>query len=294
MINTYKIKQYPIKDYLAEMNIFPVLENEYNLKYFSPFRDEKTPSFNVDVSINEWKDFGTDIMRSDIIQLVQMLEKKNFVQACQRITQLMNCEASKQTIERIVNKPIIQQQKKEIVLGVTTDYNSSLTAYLETRCISLATARKFIHQITYLNRYDVKYKALGMRNISQGWEIRSEKFKGCIGEKTYSIFATNEAEYLYIFEGMFDFLSFLEIKNNPNLSDYNADFLILHSLSSIPHFKHFLSYKYINLFFDNDESGKKAANKLMNQYPTVCFLDFSLYYQTSKDLNEHLCQKMKK
>ena len=71
-----------------------------------------------------------------------------------------------------------------------------------------------------------KFKGLAFENQSGGFEIRSEKFKSCHGKKDISLIK-NDGQNLLVFEGFFDFLSYLEM---PNLTIENADYLILNSV----------------------------------------------------------------
>lgn len=51
-------KQIPIVDYLDRFGIVPVKIRGNDYWYFSPFRDERTPSFKVNAKKNLWYDHG--------------------------------------------------------------------------------------------------------------------------------------------------------------------------------------------------------------------------------------------
>ena len=45
-------------DYLAQKNIYPINSKRNIFWFLSPFRNEKTASFKVDISTNRFYDFG--------------------------------------------------------------------------------------------------------------------------------------------------------------------------------------------------------------------------------------------
>ena len=57
-MNTEKIKQIKLQDFLAEMGCKPVKQYGVNLMYLSPLRTEKHASFKVNTELNLWYDFG--------------------------------------------------------------------------------------------------------------------------------------------------------------------------------------------------------------------------------------------
>ena len=74
-----------ITDYLASRGIQPHIEQRGQFLYFSPLRDERTPSFWVDPQKNLFNDFGNTKHGGDIIRLVQLLEKCDFVSAVKHL-----------------------------------------------------------------------------------------------------------------------------------------------------------------------------------------------------------------
>ncbi|WP_442267798.1 toprim domain-containing protein (plasmid) [Tenacibaculum sp. ZS6-P6] len=83
---------------------------------------------------------------------------------------------------------------------------------------------------------------------------------------------------------MFDLLSIVELYPEELK---NSDIIVLNSLSFLkqitPKFK---SYKSIDLYLDNDASGKKNTTELLRYYPHI--KDQSHRYKNYKDLNEKL------
>lgn len=62
----------------------PVRSYHGYLMYSSPFRNEETPSFMVNLHTNKWKDFGED-SSGGVADLVMRLERCDFHSAMRRI-----------------------------------------------------------------------------------------------------------------------------------------------------------------------------------------------------------------
>ncbi len=57
-MNAAQANALPMPEILRTLGHQPQRERGHDLCYFSPFRDERTPSFHVSVSGNVWYDFG--------------------------------------------------------------------------------------------------------------------------------------------------------------------------------------------------------------------------------------------
>ncbi len=290
-----RLKEYPITDYLATLGLQPVAENDREAKYFSPLREENNPSFSVLLKENTWKDFGTDLWKSDVIDLVQQVEKLSRYEAFSRVHFLINNNEVNKIFERIPKeeKPL----KKSAIINARPLDNHILIDYCKSRGIDETIARTYLYQVNYLNPNDQKFFAIGMYNTKGGCEIRGFKnFKTCIGEKTYTQLTQRPfSKRVMIFEGMFDFLSLIQLKKIGQFSDLGANVIVLHSISCLGH-TNLKNYVSIDLFLDNDDAGKKATEKVFDQYPDKTVCDFSqALYPNHKDLNDYLlCQKRTK
>ena len=71
-MNTEKIKQIKLQDFLAAMGCKPVKQYGVNLMYLSPLRTEKHASFKVNTELNLWYDFGIG-KGGNIIDLAALL-----------------------------------------------------------------------------------------------------------------------------------------------------------------------------------------------------------------------------
>ena len=68
------IKQISITDYLQQQGYAPARVQGIHYWYYSPLRNESTPSFKVNTERNQWYDFGSG-EHGDIIDLVCALHR---------------------------------------------------------------------------------------------------------------------------------------------------------------------------------------------------------------------------
>jgi len=69
-----RIKQIAITDYLQQQGYAPARVQGIHYWYYSPLRNESTPSFKVNTERNQWYDFGSG-EHGDIIDLVCALHR---------------------------------------------------------------------------------------------------------------------------------------------------------------------------------------------------------------------------
>ena len=88
----------------------------------------------------------------------------------------------------------------------------------------------------------------------------------------------------------FDFLSLKIIEQNVEINT-NSDYLILNSTALFSKeerdFNSYNSYERIELFLDNDRSGKETSQKFLSLFSQA--ENHSFLYRDYKDLNDFLC-----
>lgn len=278
-----KANEFPIIDLLDYFGFQPCENRGNEYVYFSPFRNEKTPSFFVNVKKNVTKDFGDQNNSGDAIRLYMNLTKKGFIEA---VNDLNNNKIRIGTSTNFSYEPIkiVEKKKPEIVLIKDKIENKNLIHYLNSRKISIETANLYCKEIHYKQPNGKVYYGIGFGNNSGGYEIRSADFKSCLGNKDITtILNKNLNDVVLIFEGFFDFMSFIELKNPKPL---NQTYLILNSNSLINKLKLENSF-WVNCYLNNDKSGIKATQKIKDLISENCvFRDWSEHYKT--DLNDYL------
>lgn len=270
-----RIKQIAITDYLQQQGYAPARVQGIHYWYYSPLRNESTPSFKVNTERNQWYDFGSG-EHGDIIDLVCALHRCTISEAIRLLS------GAKQVAHQEFSfggERKISERKLEI-LSAQPLTNPYLLRYFAERGISLSIANRYCSEIRY-NNTNRTYYAIGFANDAGGWEIRSPYFKGCIAPKAITTII-KATDVLQIFEGFMDFLSWQTL--NPSST---CDTIVLNSLALLPRIQEKIKgYKQVESFLDNDEAGRKSFEVLKQFYPHV--IDGSVRYGAHKDLNEWL------
>ena len=272
------IKLIPIRDFLAHRGITPKRENTRYGFYLSPLREEQDASFKVDYTQNLWYDFGVG-RGGSIIDLVMEVEKCNFQQAVERLRN-----------NNIQTSNLVTSQTLHISEGglkVSGDYplrHPALISYLDSRAIDTSIAKKFCREVRY-SVGERNYFAIGFRNDYGGWELRSERFKGCSTPKHITTI-DNGSDKALAFEGFMDFLSYLTIKRNDSPT---CNIAVLNSVANVQKAAPFLArHRSIYTFLDNDDAGQKALSEITRLCLRSNVINQSDFYRGHKDLNDYL------
>ncbi|UOE51307.1 toprim domain-containing protein [Mucilaginibacter sp. SMC90] len=268
-------------DYLSTIGFEPQKITGNNYWYYSPFREEKSPSFKVDRRLNLWHDFGEG-KGGNLIDFGIRYHKCSVAEFMAKL----NGNVSFLQIPQKERNIILEEAPKIIVTEVRQLRHYALLQYLESRKIPVDIAGKFCREATYTNG-GKEYFAIAFKNDAGGYELRNKYFKNGSSPKAVT-HIKNGHSAIAVFEGFFDFLSFQTLFKNTD--KINSDFLILNSLSffekSMPLME---SYKEIRLYLDNNAAGQKftaAACKLSEAYRSESGL-----YKSHEDLNDFLCKK---
>lgn len=277
------IRRIPLADFLARLGHEPVKRSRNELWYRAPYRDERTPSFRVNVEKQLWYDFGLG-RGGDIFTLAgEFVHSDDFLVQAKFIAETANMpmpvpEVSKQTFLSKPSGPAFEG------VEIVPLLRSPLTEYLEERGIPYGIASRYCCRLNYGVR-GKRYFAIGFPNLAGGYELRNRFFKGCIPPKDVSLIRTEDtpADVCCVFEGFMDFLSAVTLGVTGN-----ADSLVLNSVANVEKaMKHLDGYGQIDCFLDCDEAGGRALETLRTRYGNrIC--DRSALYNGCKDLNEFL------
>ena len=269
------IKQIAITDYLQQQGYAPARVQGIHYWYYSPLRNESTPSFKVNTERNQWYDFGSG-EHGDIIDLVCALHRCTISETIRLLS------GAKQVAHQEFSfggERKIYERKLEI-LSAQPLSNPNLLRYLAARAIPLTVANSYCSEVLFQNMKRTYY-AIGFANDALGWEVRNMYFKGCVAPKAVTTIKRG-ADRLQIFEGFMDFLSWKTL--NPSSK---SDAIVLNSLALLPRIKEqMMGYREVESFLDNDDAGRKAFTVLKQMFPQV--IDGAARYRVHKDLNEWL------
>ena len=267
-----RARAFPIEKALAKLGHFPTRTSVKEAWFLSPFRSETQASFKVSKELNRWYDHGAG-KGGNVIDLV-----------C-----IVNGSSVKETLDWLENGQIslsfhqhrFNEFKEEgiKIREVKILGHNALQEYVEVRGISLPTALGLCREVHYSLR-DRMYFAIGLQNDSYGWELRNKYVKNSSSPKDMTYINYGKRR-LIVTEGMFDMLSLME--RDKKLRGEN-DLLILNSLAFVEKIPGlFENYESVQLYLDNDKTGKIATEILMEQSPKC--RDMSNLYKDFKDVN---------
>lgn len=274
------MRQIPLAEFLARLGHEPTRRNGNELWYRAPYRNERTPSFRVNVEKQLWYDFGLG-KGGDIFTLAgEIIGSNDFMEQVKFIAGTANMQIA------MFDKPTyIPTPSEPVFEGVETVplHRSPLTDYLAERCIPYGIASRYCCRLNYGVR-GKWYFAVGFPNMAGGYEIRNCFFKGCVPPKDVSLVKMNGSttDVCSVFEGFMDFLSAV------TLGLETGDCLVLNSVANVEKaMKHLDGYGRIDCYLDRDDAGRRILALLQEHYgERVC--DRSALYDGCKDLNEYL------
>jgi DNA primase len=283
-------KQLDMVEYLSQLGYQPARISGNNYWYISPLRDEKTPSFKVNSHLNRWYDFaegkggnlvdfGTLYYRCSVSDFLQKLDGMGLdIQQDQQVNLCPSVKESDNHQIKILSEHLISSYP--------------LISYYRSRRIADEIADKYLREVRYQNGEKIYY-ALGFKNDSGGYELRSEHFKGSSSPKD-TTFLDKGAKDLAVFEGFFNFLSYKTI--HLHQEEPLRNFLILNSASFFEKsLAKMRTHDQVYLYLDNDKTGQKYMQQAL-VLGREKFTDERRLYQGYKDLNEwiiHIGQSQK-
>lgn len=286
MIDIEQIKNISIVDFLAQNGIKPTRVIAGRYWYRSPLREEKDPSFCVN-NKNMWADFSEpkkqtsrgDTYWHDIIDLVMHLYSVDFMGAVDTLCSLSNIP------KFIPSENIVSECRIEVIDEKSITYKK-LTDYLKGRRISLSVANKYCRQIFYkVKGKDRVLFAIGFQTDNGKWVLRNQGFKGCTGQDITTIKVSGSSSYA-VFEGFFDFLSFVEECGKPKVNC-----IILNSVTNIRRaYDAFSAATRVYVMLDNDNKGREVTSDLQAKFGAK-IVDKSEHYSPYKDYNEYWVEK---
>ena len=287
-------KQIRIADYLHSLGYSPVKQQDINLWYKSPLREEAEASFKVNIERNQWYDFALGKGGGTIELASHLYATDHIPYILERIAEQTphirpdSFSFGKQSS----SEPRFQQ------LEIVPLSSPALLSYLQERGINTELAKRECREAHFTNN-GKRYFAIAFPNISGGYEIRNRYFKGCIAPKEISHIRQSgkPRSTCYVFEGFMDYLSFLTLRleSCPQSPDFDRqDYIVLNSVANVPKALYPLgSYERIHCFFDNDRAGMEAIQQIRKEYDATRYIrDASQIYSGCKDLNEYLQKRI--
>lgn len=286
-----------------------------HLWYFSPFRPkEQTPSFKIDEARNRWIDFGhvsaANKLGGDIIDLwcdFNGKDRRSGVNDALRGLQAFTGSAApdnragQRPPEYAADSPQPEETPprfKIIKLHERIFFHSMLDA-LQARRISRPLADQYLKQAYFTDTQNPakKWNGFAFANDGGGYEIScpnpkmGSSFKTSTRPKTLTSFRNAESGKLFVFEGFWDFLSWMDMQGTHAI-EHNV--IVLNSLSFCGHATELIlaakpQIDTVLLFMDRDEAGQLATLNFCEHLEkgglTVRAMD--TLYQGYKDLSDY-------
>lgn len=303
----------PIPELLAALGHAPVKESNGEKWYLSPFREEKTASFQVSADGRAFNDHGDGGKSGNILDFAMFYFHCTLSEALREIERLVGAPAHRAAaasgqyslLERVTppagtnpapapNASVIAQEGQsrrsdaftEVTIKPVTD--GRLLRYLKDRAIPPALAGEYLQEIRY-SYQGKQYFALAFPNDNGSFEMRNQYYQGVYGRKTISTLHASPAEVtsVSVFEGVFDFLS--AVVWDRSVLDgavivLNSVALKAQALATIGR----MAASTVKLYLDNDKAGKSLALEIQAELTGVNVVDCSGVYAGYKDFNEFL------
>ncbi|UYQ92186.1 toprim domain-containing protein [Chitinophaga horti] len=272
-----EIKEMDIVAYLSACGIQPTNIRGKVYMYISPIRDrENTPSFKVDAAENAWYDHGTKA-GGNLVDLMLQLHQWT-------IADVLRWYRNNKHIATLPKRADISPRQQETKVKIIRDeaiVHPALLNYLTQRAIDHDIAKRYCRQVHY-EIYGKSYFGIGLKNNSGQWAIRNEFMKSASSPADFTSI-DNGSNTVHIFEGMFDFLSFVTFHwNMPVLKD---NFCILNTTGMFEKARQFMDKHSCKLLYlDNGTGGRNVTTNALKL--NLGYQDKSIIYKNHDDLND--------
>lgn len=285
-----QVKKIPIDAFLQDQGFVPVKAKGCELLYFSPLREESTPSFWVNTERNVFKDFGVREFRGDIITLIREMKGFNFSKAihylCDYKIQFDHSPASFSFSGQII--PTANKSSFELQ-NIRPLENKALVGYLrDKRGIPFLIASKYLQEC-YFRLNGKNQFALCFENDLKGFELRNQYLKLSTAPKAITTIKGQHRMSALIFEGFMDFLSYIVWKGHIPACDVIVCNSLVNLTGVLPSLK---KYQVLSTYFDNDMAGMEGVELIKASGVRVS--DCRGIYSPYKDVNDYLLKQVLK
>ena len=276
-MNCKQFNSVKLEEVLVSLGHHPTKQTEKEAWFLNPFATENQASFKLDKRNNVWYlhsegiggnniDFMMKYLKASVKEVLEWAEKQNF----------SSFQSQKDYHSKSSSLNYHITEIKEL-------QNENLKIYLQQRGLS-PTVYSLVKEVHFAIG-EKKLYAIGFENLSGGWELRNQFYKGSLLKKDISVVNLNnnleKNKNVVVFEGFIDALSFVEMK-----PFYKGDLLVMNSISLLNKTKEYLkNYSEFHLFLDNDKAGENCKNEILKSFPEA--KNHSEIYALHKDLNEY-------
>ncbi len=274
---------------LEKVGVKPYLINGNEALFCAPYRTDNTPSLSYNLDKGVWLDFATGQSGKMVDLLVLLYQVNSISEMLSRFNKEYGSASF--SFSKLKEKKVKSANPHPIkVISIEKVKTLVLTEYLKKRGLSRETWEPYLKEIV-LQKSQKTFYNLAFKNDSGGYELRNPAMKNgiCIGTKDITTF-NRTTSTLLIFEGFFDFLSYIELGHYTDQS-----IIVLNSVVNTSKAAQKIEIEFsdpnqkIFLYLDNDQAGKLNTNVLTSQFKNI--ENRSDRYIKFKDLNEYLITK---
>lgn len=170
--NCTRANQIPMIDILVKQNLYPCKRNKNEYLYISPFRNEKTPSFSVNIRKNLFYDFGEGCGGNNI-DLIRKMKNCSVKEALQFFNQNFDSFSFSHPVNIQTNINQDSPDSKIKIKSIVPLSHPALLEYLSSRGISFSKVHEFIRQV----HYELKgktYFSIALKNDKGGFELKNK------------------------------------------------------------------------------------------------------------------------
>ena len=269
-----------------------------DLWFASPFRAETDASFHIDSIKNIWYDFGEGKGGNVVAFARHYLESVGRPHSVSDALQWLAQYSTTPVQQYDDRSPANDNARTLFLRRVQPLKNSALIQYLTERRIDPQLVKGHLKE-AYIYNADKKkeYFGLAFANEKGGYEFRNKYIKSSIGKKAVTfIKGKRGTSTVHLFEGFMDFLTMMTLKK---MTEPQDDVIILNSLSFLQRTKEILlenGYQEIFLWFDNDNAGSKAKERLKawsENHIGLTLREMNEVYAPYKDINDWYINTLK-
>lgn len=319
-MRTQDAKQIHMKDLLQALGHKPERQDKGEWWFCSPLRKETKPSFKLSRDGKAWYDHGAGIggnilkficvyygiQENDIRSALAKLDELNIARAS--VTENPASQPAQPSLWENSHQRTVDdrreasktsnranhQKEEDDTLSITRIVpvqSMALIQYLHERGIDKETARPWVQEMHY-KRGSGSFYSLAFSSDSGGYELRSRGFKSAQGKKDITLLnRDSRAGKMAVFEGFFDFLSWIQHTGQKKLS---MPVLVLNSVGlkkrAAEAIEKLENIQTVHVYADRDKSGKDLVQYMQERLDGIHVIDESSLYASFHDYNEFVTQ----
>jgi hypothetical protein len=272
------LKEIDIVNFLQSNGYTKVKETSSKVWFLSPIHQENNPSFCVYKGENRWRDFGTQLKKGDVIDLVCAIENCDITTAMEKLKE--DSGVVKYEPVEISSEPLISVSK---VLDRYID--PRLILYMKSRGIPESIYSVYTKEVHYWfkDTPEKSYNGVGFFNDEGGCEIRSQIHKYATAPKAITT-TNNDGCVLNLWEGFINYFSTLAYFG---VEKFEGTTIVLNGLGMLYRITDTLNqYQKINCFFDWGKGGNEAVGLIRSIVGADKVFDMRCLLPDGMDMND--------